>query len=80
MSTFFAYFALVTEILGLIGSIRAMLASKTLTGAALYADIAPALASLQQINSKVAVPVALAQSLCEVVAEAVNKYYGTVGA
>lgn len=75
MNNFFAYFALITEIIGAVGAIRVLAATNTLTGPSLYADIQPALATLQQINAKVAIPAELAQALCEVVAETVNKFY-----
>ncbi len=75
MNNIFAYFALVTEIVGAVGAIRLLAATGTLTGAALYTDISPALATLQQINSKVAIPPALAQSICESVAQTVNQFY-----
>lgn len=75
MANFFAYFGLVIEIIGLIGSVRVLLSTNTLTGAALYADVAPILATLQGINSKVSIPAALAQSICSAIAEAVNAFY-----
>lgn len=75
MGNIFAYFALITELIGLIGSIRVLLATGTLTGPTLYSDIQPILATLQAINAKVSVPAALAQAICEAVAEAVNKFH-----
>lgn len=75
MGNIFAYFALITELIGLIGSIRVMVATGTLTGPTLYADVQPILATLQGINNKVSIPVALAQAICEAVAEVVNKFH-----
>ena len=75
MGNIFAYFALITEIIGLIGSIRVLLASNTLTGDAIYADVQPIVSTLQAINSKVAVPPALVQSICNAVAQAVNTFH-----
>ncbi len=77
MGNIFAYFALITEIIGLIGSIRVMIATGTMTGATLAADVQPILATLQAINSKVSVPPALVQAICEAVAEVVAKFYKT---
>lgn len=70
-----AYFMLATEIIGAVGAIRVLLATNTLTGPTLYADIQPALVTLQQLNNKVAVPTELAQALCEVIADTVNSFF-----
>lgn len=75
MGTFFAYFGLITELIGLIGNLRVLLTTGGFTGAALYGDIAPLLATLQAINSKVAIPAALAQAICTAIADAVSAFY-----
>lgn len=74
MGNIFAYFALITELIGLIGSIRVMVATGTLTGPTLYADVQPILATLQGINNKVSIPVLLAHAICDAIAEVVSKF------
>lgn len=77
MGNIFAYFALITELIGLIGSIRVMVATGTLTGPTLYTDVQPILATLQGINNKVSVPAVLVQDICDEVAVIVNQFNKT---
>lgn len=78
MNSIFGYFSLAIAILGSISAIQSVLKAPTVTGAALYAAIAPDLSAVQSILPHVQIPAALVQDICNVAADAINQFYHKV--
>lgn len=75
MGKIFAYIAFGMEVAGGVEQIILLVAAGPLTGVALFAAVQPALVGLHGIVPKVTVSDALALSICNAVAEAVNQVH-----
>lgn len=72
MDKFLKYFLFGSLTLGASTSLIAMIKTKTVTGAALYASIMPAISSLDDILTQVNIPADAVRECCEAVAAVIN--------
>jgi hypothetical protein len=75
--TFWLYFSLAAEIIGIVGQVQMMLKTPgPITGPQLSGLILPVLQTLNAINPQVNVPTDLVMKICDAVAATINQFYG----